>query len=250
MMSMFTPERKKVIFFDMNRTLLDPQQSFRDSFLETLQEYTGRWLQNDGVTPEKILQTYMEQWQKQKRAKGNTAVPLEQLRRTCLGHAFQFLPIPNKDRFLRTFWQQLRAIQDQSPRLYPNVRETLEQLYEKSYKLAIISNGSKLKQEKQLKLLKLQSLIPDQHLFSSQKAGIRKPNHQIFRHALQVLRIPASQAVMVGDSWKNDIVGAAGSGIDAIWIRPLHSDKQSPQRNLGSRQIIIIRQFSQLNSLF
>jgi putative hydrolase of the HAD superfamily len=246
----FTPERKKVIFFDMNRTLLDPQQSFRDSFLDILQEYTGRWLQNEGFTPEKILQNYMEQWQKHRRAKGKTTVPLEQIRRTCLSHAFQSLPIPNKDRFLSTFWQQIRARQDQSPRLFPNVRETLEQLHEKSYKLAIISNGSKLKQEKLLKLLKLQSLIPDQNLFSSQKAGIRKPNPQIFRHALQALRIPASQAVMVGDSWKNDIVGAVGSGIDAIWIRPLHNNKQSPHRKLGSRQIMIIRQFSQLNTLF
>jgi putative hydrolase of the HAD superfamily len=249
MTRLYSPESKKVIFFDMNRTLLDPQQSFRDSFNEILQEYTARWQQRDTFTPEKVLQAYTEQWQKQRRAKGNSKVPLEQIRIACLAHAFQPLPIPNKERFLRTFWQQTRSKQDQSPRLFTNVRETLEQLNAKSYKLAIISNGSKQKQEQQLKLLKLQSLIPDQHLFSSQQDGIRKPNPQIFRHALQTLRIPASQAIMVGDSWKNDIVGAVSAGIDAIWIRPLHNHKLSSQRKLGSRQVMIIHEISELNSL-
>jgi HAD superfamily hydrolase (TIGR01662 family) len=249
MTRLYSPELKKVIFFDMNRTLLDPQQAFRDSFLETLQEYTGRWQQMDAFKPEKVFQAYIEQWQKQRRTKKNTKVPLEQIRLACLVHAFQPLPFPNKERFLRTFWQQTKSRQDQSPRLFKDVRETLKQLNDKSYKLAIISNGSKLKLEQQLKLLKLQSLIPDQHLFSSQQGGVRKPNPQIFRHALQTLRIPAAQAIMVGDSWKNDIVGAVSSGMDAIWIRPLHNHKQSPQRKLGSRQVIIIRHFSELDSL-
>src|SRR5690242_8638928 len=133
----YTPELKKVIFFDMNRTLLDPQQAFRDSFLATLEEYIGRWQQNDAVTPEKILQSYLEQWQKQKRAKGNAALSPEQIRRKCLAHAFQPLPFPVKDRFIRTFWQQTQTKQDKSPRLVADVRETLERLSEKSYKLAI-----------------------------------------------------------------------------------------------------------------
>jgi 2-haloalkanoic acid dehalogenase type II len=249
MTSVHTLENKKVIFFDMNRTLLDPQQAFRDSFLETLEEYTGRWQDNEDFAAEKVLQTYLEQWKKQRRTKGKTTLPLEQIRRSCLTYAFQTIPIPNKDRFLRIFWQQTQAKQDQSPSLYPDVRETLEQLHEKSYKLAIISNGSKLKQEQQLKRLNLQALIPDQHLFSSQQGGMRKPNPQLFRHALQTMRIPASQAVMVGDSWKNDIVGATNAGMDAVWIRPLHTHKQSPQRKLGSRHVMLIRQFSQLNQI-
>jgi HAD superfamily hydrolase (TIGR01662 family) len=250
MKSLFSPELKKVIFFDMNRTLLDPKQAFRDSFLETLEEYTGRWQQNDSVTPEKILQSYMEQWQKQKKAKGNASLSPEQIRRKCLAHALQPLPFPIKDRFIRTFWQQTQTRQDKSPRLIADVRETLEQLSEKSYKLAIISNGSKPKQEQQLKQLKLQMLIPVQHLFSSQHGGMRKPNPQLFRHALHTLRITAAQGVMVGDSWKNDIMGAVNSGMDAIWLRPTQDNKLSSQRNVGSRQVTIIRQFNQLNSLF
>jgi putative hydrolase of the HAD superfamily len=245
----YSPKLKKVIFFDMNRTLIDPKQSFRDSFLETLGEYTGRW-QHDSFTPENILLSYMEQLQKHRRSKTKASLSPEQIRRKCLAHALQALPFPNKERFVRIFWQQTKARQDKSPRLYAEVRETLTHLFEKSYKLAVISNGSKSKQEQQLKLLNLHSLIPVQHLFSSQSGGIRKPNPQLFQHALQAMRISASQAVMVGDSWKNDIMGAVNSGMDAIWLRPSHDNKQSPHRKLGSRQVFVIRHFNQLNTLF
>jgi HAD superfamily hydrolase (TIGR01662 family) len=245
----YTPELKKVIFFDMNRTLIDPKQSFRDSFLEILEEYTGRW-QQDTFSPAQILQIYLEQWQKQRKSKTKSSLSPDQIRRKCLAQALQSLPIPNKERFVRIFWQQTKARQDKSPRLYADVRETLGRLLEKSYKLAVISNGSKAKQEQQLKLLNLQSLIPPNHLFSSQNGGVRKPNPQLFQHALQAMRVSSSQAVMVGDSWKNDIVGAVNSGMDAIWLRPTHDNKQSPHRKLGSRQVIVIRHFNQLDAIF
>jgi HAD superfamily hydrolase (TIGR01549 family) len=251
MRRIFTTEHKKVIFFDMNRTLIDPQQSLRDSFIETLQDYTARWEPNDSFTPEHIMQTYLDQWKKQKRAKGNATLSLEQIRRKCLAQALQRLPFPIKDSFIRTFWQQTRARQQESPRLFPQVRETLEQLAAKPYRLAIISNGSKTKQEKQLKLLNLQSLIPSEHLFSSKNGGIRKPNPLLFKQALLTMGIPAAQAVMVGDSWKNDITGAISSGIDAIWLHAATAEpKQSSQRMLGNRKVIIIRDFEQLKSLF
>jgi putative hydrolase of the HAD superfamily len=245
----FSPEQKKVIFFDMNRTILDPQQSFNASFLETIQEYTGRWQNNDSFSPKHMLQTYVELWKKQKKAKPNAALSQEQIRRSCLAKALQPLPFPIKESFLRVFWQQIRARQEQSPRMYNHVQETLQQLADKTYQLAIISNGSKIKQEQQLKLLKLDPLIPSKHIFSSQNGGIRKPNPQFFRHALKAMSISSTQAVMVGDSWKNDITGAVHSGMDAIWIHT-SENKQSPQRKLGSHQVIVIQRFEQLNSLF
>jgi HAD superfamily hydrolase (TIGR01662 family) len=253
MRRIYTPEHKKVIFFDMNRTLIDPQQALRDSFIETLKDYTARWEPNDSFKPEQIMQSYLDQWKQQKRVKGNTALSLEQIRRKCLAQALQPLPFPVKDSFIRTFWQQTRARQEKSPRLFPQVRETLAHLAAKPYRLAIISNGSKSKQEKQLKLLNLQSLIPSEHLFSSRNGEIRKPNPLLFKHALQTMGIPAAQAVMVGDSWKNDITGAINSGMDAIWLHraKMSTDHlQSSQRKMGSRKVTVIQQFQQLNLLF
>lgn len=42
-----------------------------------------------------------------------------------------------------------------------------------------------------------------------------KPQPEIFRHALDVLQIPAERTLMVGDSWRDD-AGAAGLGIRTL----------------------------------
>jgi len=247
----FTPEIKQVIFFDMNRTLLDPQQSFKQSFLEVLEVYTGRWGFNHAYTPEQIFQNYMNRWRQQKKLTSNQRKLPEQIRRDCLAYVLEPLPFSMKDQFVHTFWQQIRQRQKHLPQLYPHVQKTLEELAAKGYRLAVISNGSKLKQESQLKILNLQSLIPNKHLFSSQNGGVRKPSPTLFRQACKSMGVAASQAVMVGDSWKNDIAGAVNAGMDAIW---LHKSKlKSPNTDMhtiANRKIINIQQFQQLLALF
>lgn len=50
--------------------------------------------------------------------------------------------------------------------------------------------------------------------------GISKPDPRIFGIALQRLGVAPEQAVMFGDSWAADIVGAARAGIRPIWFNP------------------------------
>jgi putative hydrolase of the HAD superfamily len=52
--------------------------------------------------------------------------------------------------------------------------------------------------------------------------GISKPDPRIFRIALDRLGVAPEQAVMFGDSWASDIVGAARAGIRPIWFNPGH----------------------------
>ncbi len=56
-------------------------------------------------------------------------------------------------------------------------------------------------------------------IISSAAEGIRKPNPKIFRAALERMGgVPASQAVMVGDTLGADVLGARNAGIYAIWL--------------------------------
>ena len=43
----------------------------------------------------------------------------------------------------------------------------------------------------------------------SYEVGVVKPQPRIFAQALELLDLPASQALMVGDSWRDDVGGAA-----------------------------------------
>ncbi len=58
--------------------------------------------------------------------------------------------------------------------------------------------------------------------FSAQRfscaVGIKKPAAAMFYDTLAALGVEASQAVMVGDSWVSDVVGALAVGMRAIWI--------------------------------
>ncbi|MFD1673356.1 HAD family hydrolase [Alicyclobacillus fodiniaquatilis] len=46
-----------------------------------------------------------------------------------------------------------------------------------------------------------------------------KPDPVVFELVLNALGIQAHQAVMVGNSWDNDILGANRSGLHAIWLK-------------------------------
>ena len=55
-------------------------------------------------------------------------------------------------------------------------------------------------------------------LVVSEEAGVSKPDPGIFTIALARARVAPGEAVMVGDSWANDIEGARRVGIPAIWF--------------------------------
>jgi HAD superfamily hydrolase (TIGR01549 family) len=67
-------------------------------------------------------------------------------------------------------------------------------------------------------------------LIASEDVGVSKPHRGIFDIALQRLAVTGADAVMVGDSWPNDIAGAVGAGIRAIWFNPEgHPQPPSPE---------------------
>jgi FMN phosphatase YigB (HAD superfamily) len=45
-----------------------------------------------------------------------------------------------------------------------------------------------------------------------------KPDPAVFAHALDRLGAEPETAVMVGDSWERDVVGALGAGMSAVWV--------------------------------
>ena len=66
------------------------------------------------------------------------------------------------------------------------------------------------------------------HVVSSHSAGWQKPHAAIFRRALDLSGVPATDAVMVGDRMVQDVWGAKRLGMLAIWRRPLAGAPQEP----------------------
>lgn len=82
--------------------------------------------------------------------------------------------------------------------------------------LVIVSNNLLQEQQDKLRQCGL-----DQHvdiLVVSEEVGVSKPGARIFEVALDRAGVAPGDAVMFGDSWTNDVEGARGAGIRAVWF--------------------------------
>jgi putative hydrolase of the HAD superfamily len=99
--------------------------------------------------------------------------------------------------------------------LFPDVRQTLEQLQSLSLRLGIISNFS----------VALRLILQDQGILDlfdpliiSTEVGIEKPNPDIFRLALSRSGLEAHEVLYVGDHEANDVWAPHQIGMDAVRI--------------------------------
>ncbi|HTM23592.1 MAG TPA: HAD-IA family hydrolase [Vicinamibacterales bacterium] len=100
-------------------------------------------------------------------------------------------------------------------------------------RIGIVSNNLVEEQRDKLAYCGLAPFVDA--LVVSEEAGVSKPDPSIFRLALDRLGVQASEAVMVGDSWAADIVGAARAGVRAIWFNPFR--KAMPAEPAGVAEI-------------
>ena len=99
-------------------------------------------------------------------------------------------------------------------KLMPHAREVLEYLSAK-YNLYILSNGFK-----ELQFHKMRSSDIDKYfrkVVLSDDIGILKPWPEIFHFALSATQSELNDSLMIGDSWENDIAGAASVGMHQVF---------------------------------
>jgi putative hydrolase of the HAD superfamily len=101
--------------------------------------------------------------------------------------------------------------------LFPHTKEILEYLQGK-YSLSIITNGFPDVQHNKLISSNISHFFSD--VFTSEIVGHRKPDVNIFLHALQSAGVNANESLMVGDGLDVDIAGARNAGIDQVYFNP------------------------------
>ena len=99
--------------------------------------------------------------------------------------------------------------------LYPDVLGALESLRSARYRLGVISNWP-VTLESALKKTNLRSFFSV--IVGSGDVGYTKPHPQIFRVALDRMRVTADRALYVGDSPRHDVDGARSVGLEVVLI--------------------------------
>lgn len=84
-----------------------------------------------------------------------------------------------------------------------------------------------------------------QHIFISEEHGWRKPHPQIFADALTALEVSPQEALFVGDSPHDDLLGARGVGMDVAWVNAQEADLPEgiPSPDYAIRAIPELRHF-------
>ena len=100
---------------------------------------------------------------------------------------------------------------------FPDSRPLLERLSKKETKLGVISNVSS--HEVAMEILRKVGLLSYfDTIVTSAFVGIRKPDPGIFLYALMQLSLRPEEAVIVGDSEKNDIWGGKITGMKTVLV--------------------------------
>jgi putative hydrolase of the HAD superfamily len=98
--------------------------------------------------------------------------------------------------------------------LFEDVKQTLDELKEKSVNMAILSNGNYHEQLEKYKILQLYKFMP---LYVDEKIGFRKPNINSYSYVLIDLSLKKAETILVSESI-SDYNGAKYAGIDAVLI--------------------------------
>jgi|SRR5579871_6222653 len=84
------------------------------------------------------------------------------------------------------------------------------------WKIIVVTNHLRPEQTGKLEALGLAPLVDG--LVTAEEMPAPKPDPRAFHRALEVAGTTPERAVVLGDSWATDVVGATSAGIRAVWL--------------------------------
>lgn len=112
--------------------------------------------------------------------------------------------------------------------LFSDVVDTLNFCFEQEIVMGIITNGPMEHQKRKIQQLEIEKWIPKENIFISSEVELAKPDIRIFHLVETKLHLDKRQIYYVGDSFRNDIIGAKSAGWKAIW-----SNRRNHEKILG-----------------
>ena len=198
------------LFFDLDDTLWAFSRNARDTFAEVYRRHSyDRFFDSFDHFYTLYQQRNHQLWEeyadglvtKEELNRQRFLYPLQQV-----GHADAQLA----QTFAADFFERIPTCSG----LMPHAHEVLEYLQGR-YRLYILSNGFE-----ELQCRKMRSAGIDgyfRQVILSDHLGVLKPHPQLFHFALSATQSQLSESLMIGDSWANDVAGAAGVGMHQVY---------------------------------
>lgn len=202
----------KHLFFDLDRTLWDFDKNSEQTLLDIFQKWF--LFKNCNCSFDDFLKIYRETnhqlWEDYRQNKiSKEFLNVERFRKT--------LELLKCEHF--EIAQQLADYYvEQSPLktlLFPDAEYVLQQLKNR-YQLHIITNGFEEIQFRKLKNAKLEHYFST--VITSEMAGCKKPDPEIFTFSLKLANSKPFESIMIGDDPEVDILGAENYGMDSVFV--------------------------------
>ena len=98
---------------------------------------------------------------------------------------------------------------------FPEVKDVLNKLKEKNYKLAILSNGNPTLLKELVKSNNIENIFD--YIFSIEEVGIYKPDSRVYDIPVKKYQIQKNEfAFLSANTW--DVSGGGNYGYNAIWV--------------------------------
>ncbi|AJY75183.1 HAD family hydrolase [Paenibacillus beijingensis] len=224
---------KTAVFFDMDDTLYDQLDPFRLAVQSYLKSTGGEHDFSDFADLFKRVRAHSDAlWDVYTAG----AMTLDEMRIQRVSRAFEELGIPIGAEEASLIQYNYETEQGRI-RLDEGAPEYFRLLQQRGYVTGLITNGPVKHQTFKIRALGVDAIFPENRIFISDAVGYTKPDPRIFQYVNEVTGTKPEQSYYVGDSWRNDVAGAAAAGWKMIWLnrrQAAPSPEFKPYRIIGS----------------
>ncbi|MFC4634938.1 YjjG family noncanonical pyrimidine nucleotidase [Dokdonia ponticola] len=217
------------VFFDLDHTLWDFDRNSGLAFATIFEK------NNIGVHLQDFLEVYSPinfqywKWFREER------VTKAQLRYGRFKKTFDALKIKVTDDTIDNLSEDYILHLPDNNHLFGGAIELLDYL-KKEYTLHIITNGFEEVQMKKLKNSNIDTYFDT--VTTSETAGAKKPNPQIFDKALKAAKATPEKSMMIGDTYEADILGAERMNMKTICFN--YHNLKMPEKQVVVKDLLEI----------
>ena len=201
----------KAVLFDLDDTLFDHEYCARTA-LESVRAAHAGFAPVEAVALQRSHAAILEELHAEVMA-GRLDLDVARIER--FRRLFEFAGVDADHSLAREAAHTYRGRYLESRRAVTGAATLLEMARQRA-RIGIVSNNLLEEQQDKLRCCRLDQYVDV--LVVSEEAGVSKPDPRIFEIALERLDCRPDEAVMIGDSWAADIVGARAADIRAIWF--------------------------------